>query len=82
MYIAVEEWVKIVGQLSSAISGLTLGGEMMIAGVALAVTTALSWGGDEYRKSWSGAGWEAEGAGYWCGFYRLGPGGLLTLATA
>lgn len=36
---AVEGWVKIAGKLSSAISGLTLGGEMVIAEVALALTT-------------------------------------------
>lgn len=38
VYLAVEEWAKIVGKLSSAISGLTLGGAGYGAGIALFFT--------------------------------------------
>ncbi|OCL02909.1 hypothetical protein AOQ84DRAFT_443053 [Glonium stellatum] len=39
IYLAVEEWAKASGKLSSAISGLTMGGEGVAAGIALFFTT-------------------------------------------
>lgn len=39
VYLAVEEWAKASGKLSSAVSGLTLGGEGIAAGIALFFTT-------------------------------------------
>jgi len=38
VYLAVEEWAKAVGKLSSAISGLTLGGAGYGAGIAMFFT--------------------------------------------
>ena len=39
VYLAIEEWVKVMGNIYSAGSGLLLGGEGFGAGIALGVTT-------------------------------------------